>query len=58
MKVEIIVSGTMEIEQGDLRELRKSSWEDVLGTMKDRGVLIKYEVREIYVSDKARKDKK
>ncbi len=58
MKVEIIVSGTREIEQGDLRELRESSWEDVLGTMKDRGVLIKYEVREIYVSDKARKDKK
>jgi len=54
MKVEIVVSGVMEIEANDLTDLRKASWEDTLSVMNDRGVKVKKEVREIYVSDKAR----
>ncbi len=52
MRIEISVSGVTEIDESDLARLQKDGWEAALGILKERGEKIKYEVREIYVSNK------
>ncbi len=52
MRVKISVSGTTEIKDGDLADLKKANWEDALRMLRERGAKIEYDVREVYVSDK------
>ena len=57
MEVSITVSGVMQVGSDELVDLQRADWQDVLKEMLDRGIPLKYEVREVYVSDKPRKVK-
>jgi len=57
VEVSITVSGVMQVESEELADLQRADWQDVLKEMLDRGIPLKYEVREVYVSDKPRKVK-
>ena len=57
VEVSITVSGVMQVESEELADLQRADWQDVLKEMLDKGIPIKYEAREVYVSDKSRKIK-
>jgi len=57
VEVSITVSGVMQVESEELADLQRADWQDVLKEMLDKGIPIKYEAREVYVSDKPRKIK-
>ena len=57
MEVSITVSGVMQVESEELADLQRADWQDVLKEMLDRGIPLRYEVREIYESSRPRKVK-
>ena len=57
VEASITVSGVMQVEPEELADLQRADWQDVLKEMLDRGIPLRYEVREIYESSKPRKVK-
>ena len=57
VEASITVSGVMQVESDELIDLQRADWQDMLKEMLDKGIPIKYEAREVYISDKPHKVK-